>query len=73
MTNQPNWLTRVALTPPERILLARALADAVPIGMHTCQTGRADGATFAYFDEYWECPFCDARGEGWERSEVTEP
>lgn len=63
-----SWWSKPAPEPPEHVRLARdrATADQVPIGMHTCQSARADGASWAIYDEYWYCPFCEERGEGWE-------
>lgn len=31
-------------------------------GIHTCQGGRADGATWFTIDEMWNCPFCGQHG-----------
>lgn len=33
-----------------------------PTGVHTCQTGRAEGATFFSYGHAWNCPFCGDHG-----------
>lgn len=49
---------------PDHVQQARDAGTEEPSGVHTCQSGRADGAAWFTTGDHWWCPFCLEHGPG---------